>query len=58
MRASALRAALTLPYHHYPAERLAVQTGSALSVSRLIVQAALVGLISLGSRYRADAAMP
>jgi len=57
-KADALLTALTLPYHHYPAERLAVETGNALSVSRLIVQAALARPVSLGSHYRADAATP
>jgi aspartate oxidase len=33
-----------------------VETGNAISVSRLIVQAALARPTSLGSHYRADAA--
>jgi len=55
-KAEGMLAALALPYHHYPAERLAVETGNALSVSQLIVQAALARPASLGSHYRADAA--
>jgi L-aspartate oxidase len=54
-RADALFAGLALPYHHYPADRLAVETGNAISVSHLIVKAALARPASLGSHYRADA---
>ncbi|RMF87302.1 MAG: L-aspartate oxidase [Nitrospirae bacterium] len=54
--ADRLLAELELPFDRYPADRLVAETGNALTVSRLIVQAALARRESLGSHYRADTA--